>query len=50
MPYPASETGLDGYCQRCNVKGEAGDTRHLSTDEIQAQRQYEQRKLGEGDE
>ena len=50
LPYPASETGLDGYCQTCNLRGEPDDARHLSTDEIDAQRTYEQRRLGETDE
>lgn len=49
-PYPDSETGLAGYCQRCNLQGQAGDTRHLTSEEVEARRRYEQRMLGEGDE
>lgn len=46
----SSDTWLAGHCDTCNLRGQPGDRHHLTDDEIQAQRQYEQRKLGEADE
>lgn len=41
---------LAGFCGTCNLRGQPGDRHHLTDEEIQAQRQYEQRRLGETDE
>lgn len=46
----SSDTWLAGHCDTCNLRGQPGDRHHLSTDEIEAQRQYEQRRLGETEE
>jgi transcriptional regulator with XRE-family HTH domain len=37
------------YCKTCGRPGKAGDANHLTDDETAAQRQYEQRRLGEHD-